>query len=1539
MASDERDLGGPSRRDFLKVSGIGALTMAIAGCNESSEDGTDGGDGNQTDGGGDGGTGTPNGGGGDEDGTRDQPFVATPAAVETAFVEEADGLLRATFRDERYTRIEGVPGVDAPEEVTPVGHAVTYGHEMQLPDDGQERQPTLNALSAGALSLPNPDVEAAPANPYAERSLSELVTAGEENLLLAAAGLGPTVEWVNDPVSVQQSEAEFAEGTMTVETFVGPVSAGAGPDLPDADGFLDDAAARRPRMTTVHTARGVVGGNVVLMGMIEGWRRPPTMGPPPTEIGPEMADLLADVYEDVVQAELFRRVLGEAGMLWGHLACNLDEMGPPPEDVDRTVEYSDYYGLDARAQVELGYPDEKRSSSKDHATEIVGRTAPGVFDCESFDPDVHDEGEDVHLTIEQRLTAYPIGDDGAVPFGVIASPRAELAGEEQNPLVDQALNPTLFTNIWNGVWDLVNEIVPFDDVDWGYNEPTEIETFPNLFIEGRTTEAKGFEGTVEYVPEGENTSEEATAYLYLARMTTADEAVLACAFSLDTGTDGFFDSQAATSRLFENAVGDVVRSPGAPSPWVGGSVDDLNLVQICRNTRLETASGDVLGQPDPDLVEGRFTAAPFDVSTFDGTTHTGKTLEYGVFSFDLANRSGRFAETILDDSAVDALDTGTTDPDVLFDRNGRDGDPDNDVPVFELQGSDDSVTLDFQAPSGHSYDETTLSEGSDYSTTGMEFLRVGFITVSDPENGANYGDGDGGPTDYEETVDAGFEFLKRTFPGGIAAYRHDGAIEGVKNLDGSASGNETKDYRNGRVALERIAKPGNNNWNYSGETMAHKTTESDARSQIRSNGFDVWVIIVPARYYQFHRDSRPTGLAPGGLSPNRLAVAAVEGARYGGEGRPDAAETVAQEIAHRLGNNQYQNPTSGNGQSNPLAQRDDGGTNAGNRDFDHARHLSSNNDNDSSTPRDGPGVVSRAYSLAEGEFVVPTGHEWDGGYQVEDVTNNPRPIGSYGPTGSAQRVGRMEGYMSYSNRWVWTDSIVTQDIIDGNLNRASGNFRTANVIFGGLNEVSADAGGDTAEDPSPSVSDLQVSEATVSTAEDRSPDADAVVEVALFDPNGEQVAATTVAAQTAVDGHGVEDNRLDGDATFDLEFPPEAVEMTVAAETGFLSTNPITRALSEAYDRLPPEAFPGEPAAVREQVDDRLASVDAAMAEGAFGAARDELTAFVETELAGTIDPEFDPAENEYGQARTRALFDEMIGRLDGLAGDGGGGGGIEVGEAPPWTEWVPAPSELPVFADSRGFYQYDVDSVLNAGNIEAKAALEEPMANPFFGGYFATFFWQELASLDIGEEVLGPASTQMDVDPAEVPAETGVLLGNVQLYLGSFDTDRLDRTVAEGPFSESDTPGVYVHDDESFAVAYDETYVVGAETVDEVVTMLETGAGDRDRWHAVDDEVEWLYDAAASGDFTLVNHFEDDTISTAESELVDFSPFTAANGLAQSASLAAETVTDATTAVIYPSADAVELGLLQETLGADALDREIGQDGRFVQVRATFGE
>jgi len=308
MASDRSEAEGPSRRDFLRATGAGVLATSLAGCDELPDEANETSDGGTGTGGGDGtGTGTPGGTTGPGDGGNENPLVANPYAVDPEFAVEREGLVRSTFAEMYHTELTEVPGVDAPEDASLTGHAMTYGHDVPGAENPSE-EAALRRLSAGVLSLPAPDG----ANALADVPLSELVARREENLLLEAVGLGRTVEWLGDPVPIEGGPEEAPRsGTVRVElrgeprdvevrTFVGAVRAEPGPGMPagdERDGYFGDRTVPGEFMMTLHVGRMTVGGDLVMTGMATGWPRPPGyIDPPPSDMGEDVKGLLSDIY-------------------------------------------------------------------------------------------------------------------------------------------------------------------------------------------------------------------------------------------------------------------------------------------------------------------------------------------------------------------------------------------------------------------------------------------------------------------------------------------------------------------------------------------------------------------------------------------------------------------------------------------------------------------------------------------------------------------------------------------------------------------------------------------------------------------------------------------------------------------------------------------------------------------------------------------------------------------------------------------------------------------------------------------------------------------------------------------------------------------------------------------------------------------------------------------------------------------------------------------------------------------------------------------
>jgi PGF-CTERM protein len=208
-----------------------------------------------------------------------------------------------------------------------------------------------------------------------------------------------------------------------------------------------------------------------------------------------------------------------------------------------------------------------------------------------------------------------------------------------------------------------------------------------------------------------------------------------------------------------------------------------------------------------------------------------------------------------------------------------------------------------------------------------------------------------------------------------------------------------------------------------------------------------------------------------------------------------------------------------------------------------------------------------------------------------------------------------------------------------------------------------------------------------------------------------------------------------------------------------------------------------------------------------------------------------------------------------------------------------------------------------------------------------------------LADPVVGPAAGEGAADPADVPTDRGLAVGGTQVYLGSFDESALADAVDAGAFTESDTTGIYAHDDNEMAVAWGSDAVIVAPTPDQVDVLDKTGAGEIDRRHEVDDDYEWILQTGGGGDFSVLRLAQGETVQlSGQGDLTDFSAFEGSRGFAQSATLDGDSGS-ATTAAVYPDEGAVDRERLESGLGTGAADRSVEQDGRYVTVTAAFDQ
>lgn len=855
-----------------------------------------------------------------------------------------------------------------------------------------------------------------------------------------------------------------------------------------------------------------------------------------------------------------RRFLALAG------AATATTLAGCEEDVRHHEFSADAVGLSKTGFVDIGYPD-------------VSTTT----DSRTFSRDLGDFGVIVELTSH----VYTYGTDAGVdrPFGVLSTPRAAVAGAARNPLATEPLSDLVAGERGR---DLLEGLgVGSGSLTWTTGPSSSGSTTAGTAF-GSSADVETFLGRVS---DGSTTHEVA---VNVARTTNGDDAVIAAV------VQHYPESQGVQGQLF--GVGDprrgeevlelaLQRLKTSPATNASTPIDiglsDPKLVQNVSDSHL-VKPGTPVEEPDPPLVAQRNTAALFDLSV----PNRGFPPLFVDVGVDVAGNPGemRFRVT---QSDVQDIGQGAETEAVLHDA-ARDNDPDTDLPVFQIFQTNDAVTMRAQAPSGYDFDSATVDAGSDYSVESTRNLRVGFITVHDPGDGSNYGGSNGQPSSFRRSVDACVDYLKRAFPGGVYAYRHDDAITGYRALFGPDG-----DYRRARRALEGAAQGavfGGGGFPGAGELFTHGGTRTDAEVKIQNNGFDVWVLVVPDGYYDHHYDDPPIGLFPGS---HNQAVSAYEADVIGNRGCPT---TVAQEIGHFFSPAPYDEKRNwpSHVSDHPFAQRDDDGADTYfngrfGRDHDHARHQNSQLDGTTGNV-DNQGLVSTGYDLTEGQFTVVNDFDMSGASFSAGGTDG---------SGGSRAVEQVPSYMSYAGGSTWADSRIHRELIDASFGGQT--WSNPGPIF--------EAEGRVDDEGRVRYDEVYAARGKVYLGED----GEAVghggglsqeaaegepAEVTVLAPDGEPLRRRQVPTSVTVEHHV---HREVNTVEVVVQFPMEAA--TVRTRRGERETlvNPVTRSLRDAVGRLPDEAFAGDRADVEEVLGRALNEVAALMDAGEYLDARDLL--------------------------------------------------------------------------------------------------------------------------------------------------------------------------------------------------------------------------------------------------------------------------------------------------------------------------------------------
>lgn len=849
-------------------------------------------------------------------------------------------------------------------------------------------------------------------------------------------------------------------------------------------------------------------------------------------------------------------------------------------------------GLSRQGMVDLGYPD---ASSQ------------------SFDREAAGNDEDANKRIVYDLTdkQFTYGTRKGVDFPafVYSTTTARVAGEDQNPYPSRPYTDL----VEDGPFDLAF-LQSLGLLSRGYDT---WETTPSTTHRGRvsllgnTTSVKTVSGVAR--PSNVNNSLNMRTVwvgltrVYVSRSGSNDDVVYAGVATVERGRqssepDRFFD-------LLRVVGQSVTQNPPTSGPIVASpTFSNPRLVQTVANTRVEDNTHVLHHVDDPDLVADENAATVFDLSV------TGAPSDVPQWAYVDEAVGNRFA---LGRDSIEKLASPTPDSPAVFDRDARQGTvlnlsqhiDDGPTPFRMSINVPQSVSLRMEAPCGYEYDSSTLRKGTDYSVQQARHLRVGFISVRDPDGGSNYGNAGGQAQRYRRSVELAVEYLQLTYPGGVYGYRHYTGFRGARK--GVFGRGEFRDHRWARKILEKQRSNGN----LSGQFYAPGAgeTRADAEATIKNNGFDVWVMIVPDGYYN-HHGKDVSGLYAGS---NQKAVSVRD--RSGMRNDRVVGEVAAQEIGHFYVKQPYEHA----GPSYPMAQRDEKGTEGSYAgfalDYDHARHRDSRNFG-SSGPTDRPGLVSEGYDFTDGTFRL-----------VEDFSLDP---GSFTPDRHSPdtSLDPVESYMSYSGDRRWADAWMHQKLIDTSYGAAKNRNQ---AIFSGVARVDED--GAVRFD---SVDAFHGGAFTEDTDE-------GAVLMEFVTPNGETVLSRRVQPSFEVDTH-------DGRETVPLmfvQFPFPETAAVLRAEHADVRTrvNPIVRPIREALERIPDRGFDGEPGATRAQLDEQLDGVAALMRDKVYGGASEQLSEF-DAFVAEVVREEYDTLADQPVRSDVLLLSEQMHERLGTLA-------------------------------------------------------------------------------------------------------------------------------------------------------------------------------------------------------------------------------------------------------------------------------------------------
>lgn len=680
-------------------------------------------------------------------------------------------------------------------------------------------------------------------------------------------------------------------------------------------------------------------------------------------------------------------------------------------------------------------------------------------------------------------------------------------------------------------------------------------------------------------------------------------------------------------------------SPSGPTPDL--TLKDVRVVQKVEDSALTNASGSL---PDPPVVAGENATVLFDVDITD-PGNLPETVGLVVSSTPDNTEMPVVANLHRDD--LRAIDDGA-DAAAVFHERARAGGTADSLPVFEVGGNISSLEVEL-TNAGVSGDSVTLRAGpnADFELATLSNpLRVGFIHVEDPgatnsprftrqevqgndrtyTTDVDWGDANGEARNYDRSVRSSFEYLRRSYPGDVVAYKHPKSkpLVGVipENFDPESADDDSVrdewdwgagvDGWRARDVLNKIR--GRGSFPVSGSEIL--TSGGISRQQAintmdadKGGKFDVRVMICPrgtasgnTNYFAAH-DMGAVGYHWG----TKMAVGSLE-AEQANSGPSDLghATTTAQEIGHRFAWAIYS-----------------GGYRRNNSDTTHANAS----------------LKSVGYDLTGGTFTLVTD---------PDVQDGSFSVGGPATSGGKRVRSKYPSYMSYAGGDEWADSKVHRSLVSDDFDRNPSIRASGGAMGDGLSGASQERGtvqpvlelfgildDDRIRFEELTVRDDVPQDADGGDLEERGADEAEPVDVAVRGPGGERLAGATVPDRL----QGTHGDRPHGYVTASLPFPMLGVALAV--ERGDVSTrlNAVTRPVRDAVGRVPEEGLRGEE--TRARLAGALDEVEAAMAEGQYAAA----ATMLDEEVGGLLSDAVADYEGSAGDPTREDLLG-LVGRL-----------------------------------------------------------------------------------------------------------------------------------------------------------------------------------------------------------------------------------------------------------------------------------------------------